>query len=98
MRSLVLFLLVVASCASAQQPFSTPTAECNEIPAGSTQQQQTEPMTSAKARAYATIAASRPADDKDARRCHVVYALLFSEAGQPYKTVATFEEHGQDAF
>jgi len=98
MKFVVMTVLALAGSAFAQQPHSTPTAECNVIAAGTKQSQQTEPMSSGGARAYATITASRPADDKDARHCHVSYALLFSEAGQPYKTVATFEEDGRDAF
>lgn len=98
MKLALLAVVALGGSALAQQPYSTPTAECVDIPAAKTQTQKTEAMTAAGARAYATITASRPADDKDARHCHVVYALLLSERDQAFQTVATFEEDGQDAF
>ena len=98
MKRTVILLMALATAAAAQQPYSTPTAECAVITPGKTEKQQTEAMTSEKARLYASITASRPADDRDARHCHVAYALWLSEGEQGYKAVASFEEDGQDAF
>jgi hypothetical protein len=98
MKLVLTAVLALAGSALAQQPYSTPTTDCSEIGTGKTQTQQTEARSVERARAFATITASRPAGDTDARHCHVAYALLFSESGEPYKTVATFEEDGQEAF
>src|ERR1051326_52381 len=98
MRRLLIAAILIATSAFAQQPYATPTLEWVDTPAGTSTQKQTEARMAAGGQAFATIAVSRPSDDNDARHCHVEYALLFREAGQPYKTVATFQEDGQDAF
>ena len=98
MRRLLIVAVLFPAALFAQQPFSTPTAECVDTPAGTTAREQTDAKTAKDAQVMAAITISRPVDDKDARHCHVEYALLFREPGQPYRTVAAFQEDGQDAF